>query len=96
MTFQNIETLTYIANTVIVDGRELEVTVALDATLTAVQFHAGRDFCLEEPLMVEVPLTKYQFALDAFETASVKEAEELAAAEKLASETIIEASETVV
>jgi len=67
MKFTDIKSMTYIGNNVSIDGRDIEISTPLKEDITAVQFHKGRDFCIEEPLMKEVPLTKYQFILDEFE-----------------------------
>ena len=65
MRFSDIKEFTYIKNTVTVDGVSFEVPTPLDAEFDAVQYHRGR-VVLEEPLMVEVAESKYQFALDAW------------------------------
>ena len=65
MQFSDIKEFTYIKNTVTVDGVSFEVPTPLDAEFDAVQYHRGR-VVLEEPLMVEVAESKYQFALDAW------------------------------
>jgi len=67
MNFSDIKQMTYVGNSVIVDSRDIEITISLKEDITAVQFHKGNNFCLEEPLMQEVPLAKYQFVLDEFE-----------------------------
>jgi len=69
MNFSDIKSMTFVENVVIVDGRDILISRTLDSNITAVQFHNGNNFCIEEPLMKEVPLSKYQFVLDEFEKA---------------------------
>lgn len=64
-----MKTLTYIGNTVIIDGRDIQIETELPSDIEAVQFHKGRDYFLEEPLMTKVPLEKYQYAIDEFNAA---------------------------
>ena len=59
--------MTYIDNTVIVDGEALEVGTEL-TDFDAVQFHKGNNYCIQEPDMTKSTLSKYQFALDEWET----------------------------
>jgi len=67
MEFKDVTSLTLIKDTAIVNGVEIQIDTTLPANLTAVQFHSGRDYCIEEPNMERVELTKYQYALDEFE-----------------------------
>jgi len=67
MKFTDIKSMTFVKNNVSIDSRDIKISIPLDEKISAVQFHNGRDFCIEEPLMKEVPLTKYQFVLDEFE-----------------------------
>ena len=62
MNFSDTKTFTYYENTVVVDGEALEVPTTLPAAIECVQFHKGRGV-LEEPLMVEVPTSKYEAVL---------------------------------
>ena len=63
MKFSDIQEFTYLGNIVTVDGVDREIITALTSGLYAVQYHTGRTM-LEEPLMEEVPNSKYQYALD--------------------------------
>ena len=71
MLFTDLKTFTYIRNSVSVNGTDREVQTSLNELITAVQFHAGRDYLLEEPLMTKVPLLKYQNILDEWEAAEL-------------------------
>lgn len=63
MKFEDIKEFTYTQNSVTVDGEEIEVATTLDASITFVQYHRGRDV-LEEPLMTVVPKAKYESMLE--------------------------------
>lgn len=67
MKFTDIKSMTFLKDNVNIDGRDIQISISLDEKISAVQFHKGNNFCLEEPLMKAVPLTKYQFVLDEFE-----------------------------
>jgi len=73
MTFNDIKEFTYISNQVTVDGETREVITTLDNILDAVQFHKGREYLLEEPLMTKVPFSKYQNILDEWVAAGIPE-----------------------
>lgn len=73
MKFTDIKTLTIVGNNADIDGTSRVITTFLDESLSAVQFHKGNDFVLEEPLMEEKPLSDYQYALDEFEVEANKE-----------------------
>lgn len=67
MNFTDIKTLTIIGNNVSIDGIDKTITSSLDESIDAVQYHKGRDYLLEEPLMTQVPFERYQYALDQYE-----------------------------
>ncbi len=63
MTFNDIKTLTYVGNTMIINGVEFQIPTTLNSDISAVQYHKGRTV-LEEPLMVTADNVKYQYAID--------------------------------
>ena len=71
MTFNDIKEFTYVGSQVTIDGETREITINLDDTLDAVQFHKGKDYLLEEPLMTRVPFSKYQNILDEWVAAGI-------------------------
>ena len=74
MTITDLEGFTFYADTITVNGHTCEDSgITLDSKLSAVQYHKGNNYCLEEPLMTKVPSTKYQYAVDKyFEVETVK------------------------
>lgn len=68
MIFSDIQTLTYIGSTAIINGQALQIVTALPPEILAVQYHRGRSV-IEEPSMVTVNESKYQYALDQWEEA---------------------------
>jgi hypothetical protein len=65
MKFEDIESMIYIDNHVIIDGVEMTINTPL-SNMKAVQYLSGRDFIIEEPSMNIVPLKKYQYVLDEY------------------------------
>lgn len=65
MKFEDIESMIYIDNHVIIDGVEMTINTPL-SNMKAVQYLSGRDFIIEEPSMNIVPLEKYQHILDEY------------------------------
>jgi hypothetical protein len=65
MKFEDIESMIYIDNHVIIDGVEMTINTPL-SNMKAVQYLSGRDFIIEEPSMNMVPLKKYQYVLDEY------------------------------
>lgn len=63
MNFNEINSFTYTENVVTIDGNSFEIDTSLDSELSAVQYHQGKGI-LEEPLMVSVSESKYQYAID--------------------------------
>jgi len=53
---------------VTLDGITRTVNLTLPENITAVQYHSSTNKCLEEPLMNEVELSKYQNFIDAYQT----------------------------
>lgn len=68
MNFTDIKSLSYTERTVVIDGVQQEISRPLKE-VDAVQYHDGRDYLLEEPLMTKVPFSKYQYVLDQYEVA---------------------------
>lgn len=65
MKFEDIESMIYIDNHVIIDGVEMTINTPL-SNMKAVQYLSGRDFIIEEPSMKKVPLEEYQYVLDEY------------------------------
>jgi hypothetical protein len=65
MKFEDIESMIYIDNHVIIDGVEMTINTPL-SNMKAVQYLSGRDFIIEEPSMNKVPLEEYQYVLDEY------------------------------
>jgi hypothetical protein len=65
MKFEDIESMIYIDNHVIIDGLEMTINTPL-SNMKAVQYLSGRDFIIEEPSMNKVPLEEYQYVLDEY------------------------------
>ncbi len=54
-------------NLITVDGNQYVITSSLPTDITFVQYHSDTGKCLEEPLMTEVPLSKYQNFIDEYQ-----------------------------
>lgn len=65
MKFEDIESMIYIDNHVIIDGVEMTINTPL-SNMKAVQYLSGRDFIIEEPSMEKVPSEEYQYVLDEY------------------------------
>lgn len=66
MNFTEVNTLTLVGNKIIVNEEQKELSIPLSDPVTAVQYHKGRSYYIEEPEMVEVPLDKYSYAFEEF------------------------------
>ena len=53
---------------VTLDGITRTVNLTLPENITAVQYHSSTNKCLEEPLMNEVELSKYQNFIDEYQS----------------------------
>ena len=67
MNIENIKTLTIVGNKVVINNIDNEVSIFLDNSIDAVQYHKGYKL-LEEPLMNEVEFSKYQDFIDLWQT----------------------------
>ncbi len=65
MKFEEIQSFTYFKNIVSVNGIEIQISKILQSNIDAVQYHKNRPMIEElTDKQVEVPTSKYQFALD--------------------------------
>lgn len=66
MKFNDIESMIYFDNRVVIDGVDMKINTVLK-NVKSVQYLKGRDFIIEEPSMKQVPLSKYQYVLNEYE-----------------------------
>lgn len=85
--------LTIEKNVVTIDGSSREVDLTLPSEITAVQYHASINKCLEEPLMTEVELSKYQNFVDAHQAIIHEETRDLTPQEQEKENIIIQISD---
>lgn len=75
MKWDDLQTLSYVGNTVSVNGKDYTVSTKLETSINAVQFHRGNDYVLEELAMgkhEKALLSKYDFLLEEIEIAIAK------------------------
>lgn len=71
MNIENIKTLTIVGNKVVINNIDNEVSIFLNDSIDAVQYHKGYKL-LEEPLMNEVEFDIYQEFIDLWQLAEDK------------------------
>ena len=71
MNIEDIKTLTIVGNRVSINNIDNEVSIFINDTINAVQYHKGYKL-LEEPLMKEVEFKKYQEFIDLWQLAEDK------------------------
>ena len=71
MDLKDVKTLTIVRNKVSINNIENEVSIFIDDSIEAVQYHKGYKL-LEEPLMNEVEFDKYQDFIDLWQFAEDK------------------------
>lgn len=78
---------------VTIDGITRTVNLTLPENIIAVQYHSSTNKCLEEPLMTEVELSKYQNFVDAYQAIIHEETRDLTQQEQEKENIIIQISD---
>lgn len=81
MGFNDYKSITISKQGVSLDGQDLPFDTQLPTNVDYVQFHAGRDFLIEEPSFNEVPLDNYNYVFGLYEQALANAQEEVSGTE---------------